>query len=70
MPYSNTTTTIVKEEKDECDHIIGYDEGVYENWLCTKSNGEKVRHDYFGIKFTYCPLCGVRLIEECKKPHE
>ena len=42
-----------------CDHIIGYEEGVDEAWLCRASGGfSHSSEEYDDIRFKVCPLCG------------
>lgn len=47
----------------KCNHIIGYEEGVDEAWLCYADCGfhHKVPQDGEDIRFKFCPLCGEKL---------
>jgi len=51
--------------KEPCNHIIGYEEGVYEAWLCYADRGFNHDPPYDGddVRFNFCPLCGVKLHE-------
>ena len=44
----------------ECDHIIGFSEGVDEAWLTEESRKEKDK-GLIEQYFNYCPKCGEKL---------
>ena len=49
-----------------CNHILGMEEGVDEEWLVYADRGwlfAKPTSEYDGCVFKYCPLCGVELDE-------
>lgn len=54
-----SSVCIVNPKSAECNHIIGYSEGVYEAWLDYADKPiDKICSE---IVFKFCPLCGKEL---------
>ena len=51
----------MESEKDYCEHIFSYEEGVDEAWLNYKPKHPNNFCEGLDVIFKYCPLCGERL---------
>ena len=48
--------------RTDCNHTLGYAEGVDESWLVHKNSSMKSRDiTWVEVWFDYCPMCGERL---------
>jgi len=44
--------------QEQCDHIVGFSEGIDEAWLTRDSDRDK---SYVDLAFKFCPMCGAEL---------